>query len=114
MCDVPENGTITDTSGHEITGTELIRRCCDQSVKLLWAASDNPPERYINGFGARGKRLNLVMTLKRKGPNFPSFLPKLLSRLAYGDTMPVACWNEICFGVFLEETFESVVKVDLQ
>ena len=95
MCDVSENGTITDTSGQEITGTELIQRCCDQNVKLFWAASDNPPERYIKGFGARGKRLNLVMTLKRKGPNFPSFLQKMLSRLAYGDTMPVA-WNDIC------------------
>jgi hypothetical protein len=47
------------------------------------------------GFGARGKRLNLVMTLKRKGSNFPSFLQQLLSRMACGDTMPVA-WNDIC------------------
>jgi hypothetical protein len=95
ICDVTENGTITDTGGDEITGTELIQRCCDQNVKLLWSASDNPPERYIKGFGARGKRLNLVMTLKRGGPNFPSFLQELLSRMAYGDTMPVA-WNDIC------------------
>jgi hypothetical protein len=95
MCDVTESGAITDTSGREITGTELIQNCCDHNVKLLWVASDNLPERYIKGFGARGKRLNLVMTLKRKGPNFPSFLQKLLSRLAYGDSMPVA-WNDIC------------------
>ena len=95
IAEVTEAGTIRDASGHEITGTELIERCCDHDVKLLWAASDNPPERYIKGFGARGKRLNLVMTLKRKGPNFPSFLQKMLSRMAYGDTMPVA-WNDIC------------------
>jgi hypothetical protein len=95
LCDVTANGTITDASGHEITGTELIQRCCDQNVKLLWCGSDNPPERYIRGFGARGTRLNLVMTLKRKGPNFPGFLQKLLSRMAYGDTMPVA-WNDLC------------------
>jgi hypothetical protein len=95
IADVTESGTIRDASGHEITGTELIQRCCDHDVKLLWAASDNPPDRYINGFGARGKRLNLVMTLKRKGPNFPGFLQKMLSRMAYGDTMPVA-WNDIC------------------
>jgi hypothetical protein len=95
LCDVTANGTITDASGEEITGTEIIQRCCDQNVKLLWSASDNPPERYIKGFGARGKRLNLVMTLTRKGPNFPSFLQKLLSRMAYGDTMPVA-WNDLC------------------
>src|SRR5438128_1473836 len=62
IADVTEAGTIRDASGHEITGTELIQRCCDHDVKLLWAASDNLPERYIKGFGARGKRLNLVMT----------------------------------------------------
>jgi len=95
IADVTEAGTIRDASGHEITGTELIQRCCDHDVKLLWAASDNPPERYINGFGARGNHLNLVMTLKRKGPNFPGFLQQMLSRMAYGDTMPVA-WNDIC------------------
>jgi len=95
ICDVTENGTICDTTGHEITGTELIQRCCDQDVKLLWVAGDNPPERYIKGFGARGKRLNLVMTLKRKDVNFPNFLQKLLSQMAYGQTMPVA-WNDIC------------------
>lgn len=95
IAEVTETGTIRDASGREITGTDLIQRCCDHNVKLLWAASDNPPERYINGFGARGKRLNLVMTLKRKGPNFPSFLQEMLSRMAYGDTMPVA-WNDIC------------------
>lgn len=95
LCDVTPNGTIVDANGEEITGTELIQRCCDHNVKLLWSGSDNPPERYLKGFGARGKRLNLVMTLKRKGPNFPSFLQKLLSRMAYGDTMPVA-WNDLC------------------
>jgi hypothetical protein len=95
LADVTETGTIRDASGDQITGTELIQRCCDHDVKLLWAASDNPPERYINGFVARGKRLNLVMTLNRKGPNFTGFLQKMLSRMAYGDTMPVA-WNDIC------------------
>jgi hypothetical protein len=95
FADVTEAGTIRDASGHEVNGTELIQRCCDQGVKLLWSASDNPPDRYIKGFGARGKRLNLVMTLQRKGPNFPSFLQNILSWMAYGETMPVA-WNAIC------------------
>jgi hypothetical protein len=92
---VTDRGTIVDSNGKEITGTELIQTCCDQNVKLLWIASDNPSERYIKGFGARGKRLNLVMTLERKGPNFPEFLQKLLFRMFYGDTMPVA-WNDLC------------------
>ena len=95
LCDVTESGTVTDANGEQITGTELIQRCCDHNVKLLWAASDNPPERYINGFGARGKHLNLVMTLRRKGPNFPGFLQKLLSQMVCGNTMPVA-WNDLC------------------
>ena len=95
ICDVTEAGRIRDASGREITGTELIQRCCDHDVKLLWAASDNPGERYVKGFGARGKRINLVMTLKRKSSNFPSFLQEILSRMADGETMPVA-WNTIC------------------
>ena len=95
LCDVGASGTIVDANGEEITGTELIQRCCDQNVKLLWAASDNPPERYIRGFGARGKRLNLVMTLNRKGTNFPGFLGRMLSRMSSGETMPVA-WNDLC------------------
>jgi hypothetical protein len=93
--DVTETGTLRDSRGHEITGTELIRRCCDQDVKLLWSASENPPDRYVKGFAARGKRLNLVMTLQRKGASFPSFLENILSRMALGETMPVA-WSAIC------------------
>jgi hypothetical protein len=94
VCDVTQNGTISDATGKEITGTELIQRCCDHDVKLLWCASDNPAERYIKGFGARGKRLNLVMTLARKGSNFSSSLEKLLSQMAHGETMPNA-WNNL-------------------
>ena len=95
LCNVTTKGTITDASGEEITGTELIQRCCNQNVKLLWIAGDNSSEGYIKGFAARGKRINLVMTIKRKGANFPGFLQKLLSRVAYGETMPVA-WNHLC------------------
>ena len=95
IADVTDAGTIRDAGGHQTTGTELIQCCCDHDVKLLWAAVDNLPERYVKGFAARGKRLNLVMTINRKGPNFASFLQKLLSRLACGDTMPIA-WNDIC------------------
>lgn len=36
-----------------------------------------------------------MMTIKRKGANFPGFLQKLLSRVAYGETMPVA-WSHFC------------------
>jgi hypothetical protein len=94
ICDVTPNGTISDTAGKEMSGTELIQHCCDHNVKLLWCASDNPAERYIKGFGARGKRLNLVMTLARKGSSFSIALEKLLSQMAYGETMPNA-WSNL-------------------
>ena len=95
LADVTETGTIRDTGGDEVTGTQLIQRCCDHDVKLLWVASDNPADRYIKGFAARGKRLNLVMTLQRKGANFTSFLQNIFSRMAHGEAMPAA-WNAIC------------------
>jgi hypothetical protein len=92
LCDINPNGEI---AGSDVTGTELIARCCASSVKLLWIASDNEPDRYIQGFKARGKRLNLVMTIKRDGPKFSEFLGNLLSKMSYGDSMPVA-WNDLC------------------
>jgi hypothetical protein len=59
-------------------------------VKLLWIASDNPPEGYIKHFRARGKKLNLVMTISRKGEKFTDFLGGLLAQMAQGTTMPTA------------------------
>jgi hypothetical protein len=94
LCDVSSRGEITDGSGNNITGTQLIQRCCEENVKLLWIASDNQPQGYVTGFGARGKRLNLVMTIDRNGPNFSDFLQKLLFRMFCGDSMPVA-WNDL-------------------
>jgi hypothetical protein len=93
LCDVTDGGTIVDCNGEKMTGADLIQTCCDQDVKLLWIASDNPPERYIEGFGARD--INLVMTLKRNGPDFPHFLQRLLSQMACGVPMPFA-WVHIC------------------
>ena len=94
FCDVPPTGIIVDNDGNEVAGTELIQKCCDANVKLLWIASDNKPEGYIKNFGARGKRLNLVMTIARNEPKFSEFLDKLLFRMFYGDTMPVA-WADL-------------------
>jgi hypothetical protein len=92
LSDVSPNGEI---AGSDVTGTELIAQCCDSNVKLLWIASDNDPDGYIRGFKARGKRLNLVMTIKRNDPKFSEFLGKLLSKMSSGDSMPVA-WNDLC------------------
>jgi hypothetical protein len=92
LCDVSPSGAI---DGSNIIGTELIERCCASNVKLLWVASSNAAEGYIKGFKARGKRLNLVMTIDRHGPQFSNFLEKLLTRMSSGDAMPAA-WNELC------------------
>jgi len=94
LCDVRSSGEITDSSGSAVTGTQLIDKCCESNVKLLWVASDNSPDAYINGFKARGKRLNLVMTIKRNGPKFTHSLEELLFRMSCGDAMPVA-WNDL-------------------
>jgi hypothetical protein len=94
LCDVPLGGMITDADGNKMACAELIERCCNANVKLLWMASDNQPDSYIRNCGARGKRLNLVMTIVRNDPKFSDFLEKLLFRMFYGDTMPVA-WEDL-------------------
>jgi hypothetical protein len=90
LCDVGPTGEIADSHGGTTTGEKLIDKCYQSNVKLLWIASDNPGEAYIKGFKARGKRLNLVMTLQRNGPKFTRSLDQLLSKMSGGDTMPVA------------------------
>jgi hypothetical protein len=92
LCDVNPNGAIGKSS---VTGTELISKCCASGVKLLWIGSDNTSDAYIAGFKVSGKRLNLVMTIKRDGQKFPCFLEKLLFKMSYGDPMPVA-WVSLC------------------
>lgn len=89
------NGVLAHNGPGTFTGTDLLQKCCDFNVKLLWVASDNPPDRYITGFKARGKCINLVMTIDRNGSKFPIFREKLLFRMYYGDTMPVA-WVDLC------------------
>lgn len=95
LTNASSEGMITDSEGNRIAGTDLIQQCCDHNIKFLWIASDNRPEAYINGFKANGKRINLVMTIDRKGAKFPEFLDRLLFRMANGDTLPVA-WVDLC------------------
>jgi hypothetical protein len=95
LCDALSDGIVKDINGNEISGIELIQKCCENDVKLLWLASDNPPDVYIQGFKARGKRVNLVMTINRNGSKFSDFLDKILFRMFYGDTMPIA-WVDLC------------------
>jgi hypothetical protein len=107
LCNVGPTGELANAT---VTGTDLIAQCCASSVKLLWIASDNEAGRYVRGFKARGKRLNLVMTIKRNGPGFSEFLAKLLSKMSCGDSMPVA-WNDLCPqipGASLNDAPESI------
>lgn len=90
FADVSAAGIISGADGTNCLGTELIDSCCDAGVKLLWIASGNHPDGYIKGFRAKGKPLNLVMTIDRKGSGFSIFLAKLLSKMAAGETMPGA------------------------
>jgi hypothetical protein len=94
FCQTSPRGVITDDKGRTVTGTDIIQKCADCDVKLLWIASDNTSEAYITGFNAKGKRLNLVMTIGRQGANFGDSLEKLLSRMSRGERMPVA-WNAL-------------------
>ncbi len=87
--DVSPIGLMADASADELSGTDLIAKCCDSGVKLLWVASDNKPEGYIKGFKPV-KPLNLVMTIHRNDPDFAAFLGGLLSRMSGGEAMPNA------------------------
>lgn len=73
LCDVSAAGFIRDLRDQTISGTELIDACLAANVKLLWFASDNPFDGYRN-FDLKYARLNVVMTLERKGEKFPRFL----------------------------------------
>jgi hypothetical protein len=86
-------GLLTDASGETLLGTELIQKCCEGNVKLLWVANENKPDDYVRGFNA-GKPLNLIMTLSRCGSKFGEFLEKLLARMSSGETLPAA-WTAL-------------------
>lgn len=112
-CDISKSGVLQDGAGNvTTTGTELIQICCDAGVKLLWMASDNHADCYINGFQARRKRINLVMTINRKDPYFLKFLDKLLFRMSCGNRMPVAwadLWPQIPTRDSVDPNFPSLI-----
>ena len=88
--DVSAEGAIADGAGASMSGAQLIDACCAANVKLLWMASDNPGDAYMKGFQAKGKKINLVMTIRRLGPYFPLFLGNLLEKISAGEPMPSA------------------------
>jgi hypothetical protein len=72
----------------------LLDACVLADVKLLIVANANAPEAYVNNFNARGKRLNLIMTLDRKNAIFADWLNGLLAGLAGGVDLPTV-WVKI-------------------
>ena len=83
-------GLVADGQSTTLSGTDLIGKCCESEVKLLWIANENEARDYVKGFNAAGKPLNLIMTISRNGAKFDRFLDELLSRVSSGETLPLA------------------------
>ena len=92
FCDVDAQGVIADSAGGRMKGTELMQASVAAGVKLLWIASDNLPEAYAAGFKTKAIKMNVVLTLRRLGPNFSLFMDNLLSKLSAGEPFAKA-WN---------------------
>jgi hypothetical protein len=92
FCDIGRDGAIVDASGDRLTGTELLKSAADSGVKLLWIGSDNAQEAYDAGFKSKGLKMNVVLTLRRLGPNTSFFLDNLLGKMQAGDTFSKA-WD---------------------
>jgi hypothetical protein len=90
FCDVSSDGSIMDGRGNVTAATGLLQCCSESDAKLVWLASENKPEGYIQGFKTAGKPLNLVLTIDRRGSRFSNFLENLLRKMSAGETMPVA------------------------
>lgn len=90
FCDVSPEGNIADVFGNQISGTNLIQKCCAAGAKLLWIASESRPDAYIRGFKSQKQPLNLVMTISRRDAKFTVFLERFLSKMKAGETMPAA------------------------
>ena len=77
-----------------MAGQALLDACCVANVKLLWIANDNKAEAYAKAFDARGKKINLITTLRRLGPYFPLFLGNLLEKTSAGEPLGQA-WEKL-------------------
>jgi len=94
LADVSREGHIGDNGGKTVSGAQLMEACCSADVKVLWMASDNKTENYGKGFDGRGKKVNLLLTLRRLGPYFTLFLGNLLEKASAGEAFGKA-WNDL-------------------
>jgi hypothetical protein len=92
FCDVGAGGIITDASGDQLSGSDLLKSAVDAGLKLLWIGNDNPQEAYEAGFKTKGLKINTVLTLRRLGSNTSLFLDSLLAKMQSGETLAKA-WS---------------------
>lgn len=90
FAEIQNDGSITVANGTKVEGAAIVQRCCNSGVKLLWIANSNPPQSYLRGFKLQSGRLNLIMTIDRKGDQFIAFLANLLTKLKNKESLPKA------------------------
>ena len=94
LCLLSSGGIVRDRTEASLTGTDLITRCCENRVKLLWIASENSADDYVKGFHVGSKPINLIMTMRRNGTKFQEFLDQLVAKVSRGESLPVA-WAKL-------------------
>lgn len=96
FCELDEDGDLRGGAGTKLEASALFDACRAADVKLLFIASENRSEGYIN-MGRRqpkGIALDVVRTMGRNGESFTSFLRELLRRMSAGKTL-LEAWVEI-------------------
>lgn len=87
LANVNSDGTIGRTRA-----ARLLRTCARKDVKLVFFASENPCETYVTHCETR--RLNKILTIQRKGDNFPVFLDGFLGKMSTGTPWGTA-WSDL-------------------
>ncbi len=96
FCELDEAGDLRGGEGQKLEAGAFFEACRAADVKLLFIASENRNEGYIQ-MGRRqpkGVALDVVRTIGRNGGSFTSFLGELLGRMSTGKTLAQA-WVEI-------------------
>lgn len=95
-CELDEEGDMAGPPGSKLKASAFFDACRRADVKLLFIASENVNENYINMGRQQPKdlALDIVRTIGRNGESFTSFLGELLGRMSTGKTLPQA-WVEI-------------------
>lgn len=84
-CDIGPEGEIAGTTA---TLRDIIR---NSGARVVVVASDNSDASYIASAKKKGyARVNLVMTLDRRGAVFSSFFRRLFEQMRDGTSMPMA------------------------